>query len=52
MYVDYSRQNGWTKWADIFCGNSRVAGGVLGYKKIKKNNVNFFFNTRRLKLVS
>ena len=30
IYVAYSRPNGWTKWADIFCGHSRVAGGRGG----------------------
>ena len=26
IHVPYSRQNDWTKWADIFCGHSWVAG--------------------------
>ena len=26
-YVPYSRPNGWTDWAEIFCGHSGVAGG-------------------------
>ena len=25
-YVAYSRQNGWTEWAETFCGHSWVAG--------------------------
>ena len=27
IYVPYSRPNGWTDWAEIFCGQSWVAGG-------------------------
>ena len=26
-YVPYSRPNGWTEWADTFCGHSWVAWG-------------------------
>ena len=33
----YSRPNGWTNWAEIFCGHSLVAGGCLRLKKSKKN---------------
>ena len=40
MYVAYSRQNGWTDSADIFCGQSWVAGGI----KVKKNRHIFFQN--------
>jgi len=29
-YVAYSKLNGWTEWAEIFCGHSWVAGGVKG----------------------
>ena len=29
IYVVYSRPNGSTDWAEIFCGHSLVAGGVL-----------------------
>ena len=25
--------DGWTEWADIFCGHSWVTGGCLGLKK-------------------
>ena len=27
IYVPYSRPNGWTDWAEIFCGHSGVTGG-------------------------
>ena len=27
IYVPYSQPNGWTDWAEIFCGHSGVAGG-------------------------
>ena len=27
IYVPYSRPNGWTDWAEIFCGHSGMAGG-------------------------
>ena len=30
IYVAYSRANGWSDWAEIFCGHSWVAGGVIG----------------------
>ena len=42
IYIDvaYSRPNGRTKWAEI-CGQSGVAGGVLGFKKISS-----FFSSR------
>jgi len=35
IYVAYSRPNGWTDWAEICCGHSGVAGGVIGFKKSK-----------------
>ena len=38
IYVPYSRPNGWTEWAKIFCGHSWVAGGCYRLK-----NQNFFF---------
>ena len=47
-YIFYSRPNGLTDWAEIFCGHSWVARGVLGKKKIdfffqkKKKNFTFF----------
>ena len=34
IHVAYSRTNGWTDWAEIFCGHSRVAEGCLRLKKI------------------
>ena len=44
IYVPYSRPNGWTDWAEIFCGHSWVAGGL-------KNPIfffqNFFFHEQR-----
>ena len=30
IYVPYSRPNGWTDWAEIFCGHSEAPGNVLG----------------------
>ena len=33
IYVAYNRPNGWTEWAEIFCGHSRVAEGCLRLKK-------------------
>ena len=30
IYVPYSRPNGRTDWAKIFCGHSWVAGGDIG----------------------
>ena len=39
IYVPYSRLNGWTDWAEIFCGHSWVAGGCYRLK----NNSKFFF---------
>ena len=27
--IAYSRPNGWTEWAEIFCGHSWVAGNVI-----------------------
>ena len=38
-YVPYSRPNGWTEWAEIFCGHSWVVRGCL---RLKKSNI--FFN--------
>ena len=31
-YVAYSRPNGWTEWAEIFCGHAWVAGGCYRLK--------------------
>ena len=46
IYVPYSRPNGWTDWAEIFCRHSRVAGGD---HRLKKSNFIFlienFFST-------
>ena len=39
IYVPYSRPNGWTDWADIFCGHSGVAEG---WHRLKKNSKIFF----------
>jgi len=33
IHVSYSRPNGGTEWAEIFCGDSWVAESVLGLKK-------------------
>ena len=38
IYVAFSRPNGWTDWAEIFCVHSLVAGGCY-----KLKNRNFFF---------
>ena len=43
IYVPCSRPNGWTDWADIFCGHSWVAGGCYRLKKFKFFFQNFFF---------
>ena len=50
IYVPYSRPNGWTDWAEIFCGHSGVAGGCFRQKKsiiflktFLKKIKNFFF---------
>ena len=42
VYVGYSRPNGWTDWAEIFCKHSWVAGGCYRLKKSKKQ-----FNAQR-----
>ena len=45
IYAAYSRPNGWTEWADIFCRHSWVAGGCFGLKIIGFfQNFNLFFN--------
>ena len=31
-YVAYSRPNGWTEWAETFCGHSEVMGGCFRQK--------------------
>ena len=33
IYVPYSQPNGWTDWAEIFCG---WPGGVIGLQKIQE----------------
>ena len=40
-YVAYSRPNGWTEWADIFCGHSWLASGFFRPKN--EFVFNFFF---------
>ena len=52
IYVAYSRPNGWTDWADKFCGHSWVAGGC--YRLNKMENIFseyfvqiFFFHWQR-----
>lgn len=34
MYVAYSRVNGWTDWAEYFCGHSWEAGECHRLKKL------------------
>ena len=43
IYVPYSRPNGWTDWAEIFCVHSRVAMGVTKAKKNRKEKFPTFF---------
>ena len=45
IYVTYSRPNGWTDWAEFFCGHSWVAGGCYRLKdsKLKKKYKFLFF---------
>ena len=33
IYVHFSRPNGWTEWAEIFCVHTCVASGVSKAKK-------------------
>ena len=47
IYVAYSRQNGWTDWADIFWDTHGWPVGVLGLKIQKKFQI-FFHRQRRL----
>ena len=56
IYVVYSRPNGWTDWADFFCGHSWVAGECYRLKKLEffdpkyffqKFYFNFFYGQRR-----
>ena len=35
IHVEYCRPNGWTDWAEFFCGHSSVAGGMLKTKNSK-----------------
>ena len=46
MYVAFSRPNGWTDWAEIFCEHSWVAGGG-GCFKLKKFDIFFKFFIHR-----
>ena len=43
IYVPYSRPNGWTDWAEIFCGHSWVAWGWYRLK-IQKKKISTFFS--------
>ena len=43
IYVPYSRPNGWTEWAEIFCGQSWVAGGCYRLKKLEFFSFKTFF---------
>ena len=36
IYISSGRPNGWTEWADIFCGHSWVARLKIKYLKKKK----------------
>ena len=47
MYVVYSRPNSWTDWAEIFCGHSGVAEGVIGKKNRTFFQIFFFHGQRR-----
>ena len=47
----YSRPNGWTDWAEIFCGYLWVAGGCYRLKKSKIFFLKFFF-PKALQLVN
>ena len=46
IYVVNSRSNGWTDWAEFFCGYSWMAGGVIGFKK----KMDFFLIKRKTKI--
>ena len=43
IYVEYSRQNSWTDYAEIFCRHLGVAGGCYRLKQIQTYFLNFFF---------
>ena len=45
IYVAYSRPNGWTDWAEFFCGQSWVAGGCYRLKNSTFKNNFYFFST-------
>ena len=47
IYVPYSRPNGWTDWAEIFCGHSEVAGGCHRLKKFEIFSFKIFHGQRR-----
>ena len=42
LYVAYRRPNGWTDWAEIFCGHSWVAAGCYRLNKILKSFLQIF----------
>ena len=42
IYVTNNRPNGWTEWAEIFCGHSGVPGGVLEFFFFKNLFYKFF----------
>ena len=39
-----SRPNGWTEWADIFCGHSGIPGGCFRLNKFEFFFPKFFFS--------
>ena len=41
--VAYSRPNGWTDWAKLFCGHSLVVRGCYKLKKFKIKKIKIFF---------
>ena len=43
IYVPYSWPNGWTDWAEFFCGHSWMAGGLYRLKKFENYFSKFFF---------
>ena len=43
IYVHYSWPNGWTDWAEFFCGHSCEAGECLRLNKIRNFFLQHFF---------
>ena len=41
IHVAYSRPNGWTDWAELFCGHSWVA---RGFHRLKNSMIFFLLN--------